>query len=109
MADRRALARCIAAVCDTVRIETSSPEKGFMRTFVRAGFVVASCVAAAIGSGVPAMAGQSFLYPPEVRIRPVVAVPDPYLQRHYWDPRICDLHGTAAPRRWHCWRDGLSR
>ncbi len=48
------------------------------------------------------MAEQSYLYPPEVRVRSVVAVLDPYLQRHYWDPRYCDFYGAAAPRRWRC-------
>jgi hypothetical protein len=69
---------------------------------------------AALGLGTvlgtaPARAQQSYFYPPEVRARPVVAVLDPYLQRHYWDPRYCDVYGMPPPRRWRCRPDGGMR
>jgi hypothetical protein len=47
------------------------------------------------------MAQQSYLYPPEVRARPVVVVLDQRLERRYWDPRYCDIY-RAAPDRWRC-------
>ena len=68
-------------------------------------FIALGCgIAAILGGLAPAMAQQSYaqqsyLYPPEVRIRPVVVVPDPSLQRHYWDPRYCDFYRGAPDCR----------
>jgi hypothetical protein len=87
-----------------------------MRTLT-AVFALGSCIAAALAGPAPAMAQQSlaqqslaqqsFLYPPEVRVRPVVMVLDPRLERHYWDPRYCDFD-RAASDRWR-WQDGARR
>jgi hypothetical protein len=87
-----------------------------MRTLT-AVFALGCCIAAALAGPAPAMAQQSlaqqslaqqsFLYPPEVRVRPVVMVLDPRLERRYWDPRYCDFD-RAAPDRWR-WQDGARR
>ncbi len=87
-----------------------------MRT-VTAVFALGSCIAAALAGPAPAMAQQSlaqqslaqqsFLYPPEVRVRPVVMVLDPRLERHYWDPRYCDFDRAASDRL--RWQDGARR
>jgi hypothetical protein len=92
-----------------------------MRTLT-AVFALGSCIAAALAGPAPAMAQQSlahqslaqqslaqqsFLYPPEVRVRPVVMVLDPRLERHYWDPRYCDFDRAASDRL--RWQDGARR
>ena len=53
------------------------------------------------------LAQDSYLYPPEVRVRPVVMVLDPRLERRYWDPRYCDFD-RAASYQWR-WQDGARR
>ncbi len=87
-----------------------------MRGFVRLTFALGCWLAMVPAAGAGALAGsagQSYLYPPEVRARPVVVVPDPTLQRYYWDPRYYDFcgafYGSRAPRRWRCLREGSSR
>jgi hypothetical protein len=88
-------------------------EEHSMRPLTVPVFALGCCIAAALGGPVPAMAQQSFmaqhsfLYPPEVRARPVVMVLDPRLERRYWDPRYCDFD-RAASDRWR-WRDGERR
>lgn len=76
-----------------------------MRRLAALAVALGCCVAAVLAGCGGAVAEQSYLYPPEVRARPVVVVPDPTLQRRYWDPRYDDLYGAAAPRRWRCWRE----
>ena len=70
-------------------------------------------IAAMLGGLAPALAQQSYaqqsyLYPPEVRSRPVVVVADPAFQRHYWDPRYCDFY-RPAPDRWRCLPQAIIR
>ncbi len=73
-----------------------------MQTSPYLAFAARSCLAVGLAGLSPAMAGQSYLYPPEVRIRPVVLAPDPSLQRHYWDPRDDDFCRAALHRRHRC-------
>lgn len=80
-----------------------------MRRLAISVLATGSWLAASFAGLAPAAARQLYLYPPEVRIRPVVMTPDPSLQRHYWDPRYCEVYETAAWQRWHCLRDGLHR
>ncbi len=66
-------------------------------------FALGCGIAAILGDLTPAMARQSyaqqsFLYPPEVRSRPVVVAPEPALQRRYWDPRYGDLYRAVSGR-----------
>ena len=84
-----------------------------MRTLT-AVFALGSCIAAALAGPAPAMAQQSlaqqslaqqslaqqsFLYPPEVRVRPVVMVLDPRLERH---SGIRAIAISIVPRRTGC-------
>lgn len=64
-----------------------------------------SCLGATLGAtpGTTASFGgeQSWLYPPEVRARPVVIVNDGGYQRRYWDPRYAALCPWTPV--WHRW------
>ena len=61
-------------------------------------FFALALLSATLGSGAAfAGAQRSFLYPPEVRFRPVIVVSGGPWQRHYWDPRYPALcPGTSA-------------
>ena len=92
-----------------------------MRTLTVSVFALGCCIAVGLAGLAPALAQQSlaqnlaqqslaqhsYLYPPEVRVRPVVMVLDPRLERRYWDPRYCDFD-RAASARWR-WQDGARR
>ncbi len=93
-----------------------------MRTLTVSVFAHGCCIAVGLGGLAPALAQESlaqeslaqqslaqrsYLYPPEVRARPVVMVLDPRLERRYWDPRYCDFD-RAASGRWR-WQDGARR
>jgi hypothetical protein len=83
-----------------------------MRTLTVSVFALGCCIAAGLAGLAPALAQQSlaqhsYLYPPEIRVRPVVMVLDPRLERRYWDPRCCDFD-RAASARWR-WQDGARR
>lgn len=79
-----------------------------MRAFGTAmGAMGLGCCVVLVGLA-SAVAEQSYLYPPEVSARPVVAVPDPSLQRHYWDPRYFEVY-RAVPARCRCLPGPTSR
>jgi len=94
------------------RTSNADVGRASMRPLADSAFALGCCIAVGLAGPAPAMAQQSlaqqsFLYPPEVRVRPVVMVLDPRLERHYWDPRYCDFD-RAAPDRWR-WQDGARR
>jgi hypothetical protein len=93
-----------------------------MRALADSAFALGCCIAVGLAGLAPAVAQQtwpqqslaqqslaqySYLYPPEVRARPVVMVLDSRLERRYWDPRYCDFD-RAASDRWR-WQDGTRR
>jgi hypothetical protein len=76
-----------------------------MRMSMTIAVALGCCATASLAGIRAAPAGQSWLYPYEVRARPVVAVNDPCLQRRYWDPRYDDFYrATALRRRRGKWR-----
>jgi hypothetical protein len=108
----------IAARCHRLEPALPDVEKHRMRNRTESVFALGCGIAAILGGLAPAvaqqsltqqpLAQQSYLYPPEVRIRPVVLVPDPFLQRRYWDPRYCDFY-RGAPDRRRCLPPGAIR
>lgn len=65
--------------CNTMRV------RGSLKMVL--GVMALGCLSATLAAG-PSFAGeQSWLYPPEVRARPVVVVIGGGFARHYWDPR----------------------
>lgn len=60
------------------------------------------CFGATLTAG-PSFGGeQSWLYPPEVRARPVIVVSGGGFARHYWDPRYASLC-PRPPARHRLW------